>query len=71
MSRPLNEYPKEELEYLERVINSKMYMAPTIFDYELANQWHNRICEAISDRELADKELPFKTEDNESREFEL
>lgn len=67
---PLNEYPKEELEYLERTImNSKMCMDS--FDYEIANLWHNRIIEAISDQEFKEKELPFKTEDNESREFEL
>lgn len=57
MSRPLNEYPKEELEDLL----GELEFANFFPGGESLPKWINRVKEAISDRELADKELPFKT----------
>lgn len=54
MSRPLNEYPKEELEVLKSLL-SKDFLSGTYHQ-----MWLGRVKEAISDRELADKELHFK-----------
>jgi hypothetical protein len=53
--RPLNEYPKEELEDLLQELES----------VGLSNSneiWVERVKQAISDQEFSEKELPFKTE---------
>lgn len=60
MSRPLNEYPKEELiELMNAVFYFGVESSKAKFDILL--KWSNEIRMAISDRTLADKELPFKT----------
>lgn len=63
---PLNEYPKEELEELLCMITTAQ--RGLVVDRQ---KWLTRVREAISDQDFKEKELPFKTEDNESREFEL
>jgi hypothetical protein len=71
---PLNGYPKEELEYLLFSVKSDLYAFEARGNYKAVNIyriWHDRLYEAISDQEFKEKELPFKTEDNDSREFEL
>ncbi len=65
---PLNEYPKEELKQLRDAVKFMNTMPKTAPSWPV---WISRLEEAISDQEFKEKELPFKTEDNESREFEL
>jgi len=59
----LNEYPKEELIRLKRLIISGDFNCAS--DEILRLVWYDRVKEAISDREFEDKELPFKTPENE------
>lgn len=54
MSRPLNEYPKEELEELLAELNFAKYFDPG----ESTKRWIDRVKEAISDREFEDSKLP-------------
>jgi len=58
----LNEYPKEELEDLLCTLAA---WCAIDHDDECVNIWIDRIKQAISDRELEDKELPFKKPENE------
>lgn len=68
---PLNEYPKEELEDLLNAVYAASIKSNNNAEFYRWPKWVDRIKEAISDQEFKEKELPFKTEDNESREFEL
>lgn len=61
--RPLNEYPKEELEDLINAVSwFSLSNASNEKSYPSLEKWHGRIKEAISDQEFKEKELPFKTE---------
>ncbi len=68
---PLNEYPKEELKSLLLDLEFTIFYTKPRGLSDTTEKWILRVKEAISDQEFKENVLPFKTEDNESREFEL
>lgn len=55
MSRPLNEYPRHELEEMLRYINNCFYHETLD---PIRKKWKERVKQAISDREFEDSKLP-------------
>jgi hypothetical protein len=61
--RPINEYPKEELEELINAVSwFSLSWASDNKPCKSLEKWHSRIREAISDQDFKEKDLPFKTE---------
>lgn len=55
----LNEYPKEELKSLLDDLEFCIHHTKPHGLSKTTEKWHDRISEAIRDREFKEKELPF------------